>query len=103
MIVSFAEPLPAETLTQFLTEVEQVMRASGTLRSFRAESHVRVPGDDHPPTPVAITGTAIVQLGYADLGALNDAYDTPALGELIRRWQARSPYTLTMVNHEPLA
>jgi hypothetical protein len=100
MIVSFSEPIPDSELSLFLKDVEQVMRDSGTIETFETRHHVRVPADDHPPTPVATTGTAIVQMGYADIGSLNTSYAAPGLRELIQRWQARFPYTVALVNHE---
>ncbi len=72
------------------------------IQNNKARRHIRVPADNHPPTPVATTGTAIVQFGYASVEALNESYTAPGLRELIGRWQARVPYTVALVNHEPL-
>jgi hypothetical protein len=103
MIVTFSEPIPDYELDQFLKDVEQVMRDSGTIQAFEARRHVRVPADDHPPTPFTATGTAIVQFGYADIDSLNASYAAPGLREMIQRWQARFPYQVALVNHEALA
>ncbi|MGH3260457.1 MAG: hypothetical protein ACRDNS_00535, partial [Trebonia sp.] len=58
------------------------------------------PGDDHSPVFAA---SAIVQIGYADLDALNASFTTPGLEEFIQRWQARYPYKPVWANHEPLS
>ncbi|MFJ2260226.1 hypothetical protein ACIOKD_18100 [Streptomyces sp. NPDC087844] len=46
--------------------------------------------------------SAVVQLGLADLDALNTAFALPCIGEFIAGWQARRPYRAIRVNHEPL-
>ncbi|WP_202237130.1 hypothetical protein [Actinacidiphila reveromycinica] len=99
MIVSFTDPVPDADLDQFLSDMENVMRASGHLQSFSAQRHIRVPADDHSPVFVA---TAIVQFGLADVDALNAAFEVPGVEELIGRWQARHPYKVVWANHEPL-
>ena len=100
MLVSFTDPIPDVDLDQFLAEVEKVMQDSGTIQSFAARRHIRVPADDHSPV---FTSTAIVQLGLADVDALNASLAAPGAGELIQRWQARYPYQVVWANHEPLS
>lgn len=100
MIVSFNEPIPHDELDQFLSEMEQVMRQSGLVQTFTSKHHIRVPGDDHSPVCIA---SAVVQIGYADLDALEASFTVPEAGELIGRWQSRRPYRAIWVNHEPLS
>jgi hypothetical protein len=99
MIVSFTEAPPDAELDQFFKEMEQVMRDSGLIQTFAARRTIQVPGDDHSPVFAA---SAIIQLGYADLDALNASFTAPGLGEFIRRWQSRYPYRPVWANHEPL-
>jgi len=100
MIVSFANAIPDAELDQFLEEMRQLMRASGLIQTFAARPAIRVPGDDHSPVFAA---SAIVEIGYADLDALNAGFTAPGLGEFIRRWQSRHPYRPVWANHEPLS
>lgn len=100
MIVSFTDPLPDAELDQFLKDIEQLMWDSGTIRTFAARRHIRVPADDHSPVFAA---TAVVQFGFADLDALNASFAAPGAEELIRRWKSRFPYQVVWVNHEPLS
>lgn len=99
MIVSFDQPIPDGDLDAYLKDVENLMMGSGHVRTFSARRHIRVAGDDHAPVFVA---TAVVQLGLADLDALDAAFAMPETFELIGRWQARHPYKVVWVNHEPL-
>jgi hypothetical protein len=99
MIVSFNEPIPDAELDQFLKDMEQVLLDSAGVQTFAARRHIRVPGDDDSPVFVA---SAVVQLGLADLDALNAAFAAPGLEEFIGRWQSRFPYRVVWVNHEPL-
>ncbi len=100
MIVSFDGEIPDSELDQYLKDIEQVMRDSGTIQSFAAKRHIRVPADDHSPVFVA---SAVVQLGLADVEALNASFAAPGAVELIKRWKARYPYRVVWVNHEALA
>jgi hypothetical protein len=100
MIVSFADAIPDAELDQFLKEMEQLMRDSGLIQTFAARRAIRVPGDDHSPVFAA---SAIVEIGYVDLGALSASFTTPGLAEFIHRWQSRYPYRPVWANHEPLS
>jgi hypothetical protein len=100
MIVSFTEPIPDAELDRFLGDIEKVMRDSGQVQTFAARHHIRVPADDHSPVFVA---TAIVQLGLADLDALNASFTAPGAAELIGSWQSRHPYRVVWANHEALS
>jgi hypothetical protein len=80
--------------------MEQLLQDSGLIQTFAARRHLRVPADDRSPV---FTATAIVQLGLADLDALNASFTTPGLEEFIGRWQARYPYQVVWANHEPLS
>jgi hypothetical protein len=100
MIVSFDSAIPDADLDQYLKDMESLMLDSGQVQTFTARRHLRVPGDDHAPVFVA---SAIVQLGVADLAALNAAFTLPGLEEFIGRWQSRFPYKVVWANHEPLA
>ncbi|MGW3952229.1 hypothetical protein ACWEKM_15175 [Streptomyces sp. NPDC004752] len=65
----------------------------------RFDASNRLRGDDHNPAFVA---TAVVQLGVADLDALNASFAAPGAAELIQRWQSRYSYKAVWANHEPL-
>ncbi|MEU7045047.1 hypothetical protein AB0A77_28880 [Streptomyces varsoviensis] len=99
MIVSFDGEIPDSELDQYLRDIEQVMRDSGAIQTFAAKRHIRVPADDHSPVFVA---SAVVQLGLADVEALNASFAAPGAVELIKRWQAKYPYRVVWVNHEEL-
>jgi hypothetical protein len=100
MIVSFTETVPDVEIDQFLKEMEQLMRESGLIQTFAARRHIRVPADEHSPVFAA---SAIVQIGVADVGALNASFTVPGLEEFIQRWQSRYPYKVVWANHEPLS
>lgn len=100
MIVSFTAPIPDTELDRYLEEIKKVLVDSGHVRTFAARRHIRVPADEHSPVFAA---TAIVQLGFADLDALNASFAAPGVGELIRRWQSRYPYQVVWANHEALS
>lgn len=100
MIVAFDSPIPASELDHYLKELQELVTGSGSVESFAARHHIRVPGDDHAPVAVA---SAVVRLGLADLDALNATFTLPGLVDLIERWQGRHPYKAIWVNHEPLA
>ncbi|MFG2593455.1 hypothetical protein OG379_31900 [Streptomyces sp. NBC_01166] len=100
MIVSFDDSVPDAELDRFLKDIEQLMRDSGTILTFAAQRHIRVPADDHSPVFAA---TAVVQFGFADLDALDASFAAPGVEALIRRWQSRFPYKVVWVNHEPLS
>lgn len=100
MIVAFDEPIPSDELDEYLKGLEELTMGTGVFQSFAARHHLRVPGDEHAPVAVA---SAVVQLGLADLDALDTAFTLPDFGEFIAGWQARRPYKAIWVNHEPLA
>lgn len=100
MIVAFDEPIPSGELDEFLKGLEELTVGTGAFQSFTARHHLRVPSDDHAPVAIA---SAVVQLGLADLDALNASFTLPGLGEFIGSWQARRSYKAIWVNHEPLA
>ncbi|MEW2297959.1 hypothetical protein ABZ719_35590 [Streptomyces sp. NPDC006743] len=100
MIVSFDRPLPSDTLDQYLTDIERVMRATGLVESVVTRRHLPVPGEEAIP---ALIGSAIVQVAVADLDTLAKAFAAPGLHEVIDRWQSRHPYQVAWANHEVLA
>jgi hypothetical protein len=100
MILSFAETVPDVDLDRFLGEMEELMRDSGLVQTFATRRHIRVPADDHSPVFAA---SAIVQIGFADVGALNASFVVPGVEEFIGRWQSRYPYKVVWANHEPLS
>ncbi|MFE0176023.1 hypothetical protein ACFWZ2_27235 [Streptomyces sp. NPDC059002] len=99
MIVSFDSGMPDAELDRYLKDIEDLMLGSGQVETFSAQRHIRVPGDDHSPMFIA---SAVVQLGLADIEALNATFALPGLGQLIKRWQSRYPYRVTWVNHQAL-
>ncbi|MEU0513026.1 hypothetical protein [Amycolatopsis sp. NPDC006125] len=74
MIVSFDQPIPDAELDQYLKDIENLMLGSGLVQTFAARRHIRVPADGHSPVFVA---SAIIQLGVADLDALNAVFTVP--------------------------
>lgn len=100
MIISFDSPIPDDELDRYLADIETLMRGGRQIESFQARRHIRVPADDHSPVFAA---TAVVQIGVADLAALNAMFETPGVEDLIERWQAKFPYKVVWVNHEPFA
>lgn len=99
MIVSFDQPLPDGELDQYLADIESVVLDSGVAESVRSRRHIPVAGEEEIPAMIA---TAIVQIVVADLRALEEAFETPGLEEVIGRWQARYPYRVAWANHEPM-
>jgi hypothetical protein len=100
MILSFDSAIPDADLDRYLKDMENLMMDSGHVQTFTARRHIRVPADDYAPVFAA---SAIVQLGLADLDALNAAFTLPGLEEFIGHWQSRFPYKVVWANHEPLA
>ncbi|WP_406142050.1 hypothetical protein [Streptomyces sp. NBC_01089] len=100
MIVSFDQPLPDTELDQYLADIERAMLESGLVQSFAARRHLPVPGEEAIP---ALIATAIVQVALADTEALAEAFASPALHEVIGRWQSRHSYRVAWANHEVLA
>jgi hypothetical protein len=100
MVVSVTDAIPDADLDQFLKEMEKLMRDSGLIQTFAARRHIRVPADDHSPVFAA---SAIVQVGFADVDALNASFAVPGVEEFIGRWQSRYPYKVVWANHEPLS
>lgn len=100
MIVSFDDTVPGDEIDRYLTDMEDLLNRTALVESFAARRHLRIPVDDHSPVFVA---SAVVQLGVADLDTLSASFTLPELEEFIQRWQARYPYRVVWVNHEPLA
>lgn len=100
MIVSFPETVPDAELDQFLSDIEKVMRDSGYAQTVSSRRHIRIPADAHSPVFIA---SAAVQIGLADLDALNGSFAAPGIEELIEHWQAKYPYKVVWVNHEQFA
>lgn len=100
MIVSFTGGASDDHVDQFLKEMEKLMRDSGLIQTFVARRHIRVPADEHGPVFAA---SAIVQIGLADLDALNASFTVPGVEEFIGRWQSRHPYKVVWANHESLS
>lgn len=100
MIISFNQPIPDAELDQYLKDIEHLMLGSGHVQTFSARRHLLVPADDHSPVFIP---SAIVQLGVADLDALNAVFTVPGAEELIQRWQSRYPYKVVWINHEALS
>lgn len=99
MIVSFNSPIPESELDQYLADLEQLVKGVEQVKTFSARRHLSVPGDAHAPVCVA---SAVTQFGFDDLDQLEAVFAVPGLEELIGRWQARHPYKVVWVNHEPL-
>lgn len=99
MIVSFTDPIPDAELDRYLADIERVMRDSGTITSYTSARHIPVAADAYAPE---FTATAVVRIEVADRAALDASFAAPGVEEVIRYWQARHPYRVVWVNHEPL-
>ena len=99
MIVSFDASIPDAELDQYLAGIDKLVMGTGQVQTFAARRHLRVPGDDHAPLFVA---SAIIQIGVADLDALNALFTAPGMAEFIGYWQSRFPYRVVWANHEAL-
>ncbi|MCZ0971011.1 hypothetical protein O1L55_04940 [Streptomyces albulus] len=100
MFVQFTEPIPDTDLDQYLADVETAAKNTGSLLTFAARRHIRVPGEEQIPAFIA---TAVVQLGVADLEALGTLFASPEVDEVFDTWRARHPYKAAWANHETLA
>ncbi|MEU6825380.1 hypothetical protein ABZ921_32570 [Streptomyces atriruber] len=100
MIAAFDQPLPAEELDQYLTDIERAMSDSDAVLSVAVRRHIPVPGEEAIP---ALIATAIVQVAVADTDALAKASAEPGLHKVIDHWQSRHPYKVAWANHEPLS
>lgn len=97
MLVSFQDPVPDADLDQFLSDIEQAMRATGVVVAFSAQQHIAMPGEDAIPAFIA---TAVLQFIVADRDALATMFAAPGAGDVIHKWQAQYPYKVAWVNHE---
>ncbi|MDT8916106.1 hypothetical protein [Amycolatopsis sp. PS_44_ISF1] len=100
MLVSFTQPIPDEELDQYLADVERAVVETGLAPSVATRRHLAVPGEEAVP---ALIATAIVQFSVPDLETLAKAFTTPALHEVIERWQSRHSYRVAWANHESLS
>ena len=99
MLVRFTGDIPDADLDQFLADIEDTTRATGALRSFAAQRHLRVPGEEKIPAFIA---TVVVRLGVTDLDAFATLLADPAVGEVFDTWRARRPFDVAWVNHPSL-
>jgi hypothetical protein len=100
MLVSFTDPIPDEDLDRFVSDIEDAMKDTGLVRSFQAQRHIPVAGEEAIP---ALIASAVLQFGVeteADLAAL---FAAPRAGDVIHKWQALRPYQVAWVNHEATA
>ena len=100
LLVQFTDPIPDDDLDQCLADIEKATKNTGSLLSFAARRHIRIPGEESIP---ALIGTVVIQLGVADLDALASLFTSPAVDEVFDTWRARYPYKTAWVNHEALA
>jgi hypothetical protein len=99
MLVSFTNPVSDSELGQALSHIEAATRATGVVESFAASRHLAVPGEEAIP---AFIGSAILQIGLADLGALKTLFTTATVDEAFDSLREDHPYSVAWVNHEPL-
>lgn len=99
MFVQFTEPIPETDLEQYLTDLEEATKGTGVLRTFAAQRHIRVPGEEQIPAFIA---TAVIQLGVADLEALGTLFAAPEVSEVFDTWRTRYPFNAAWANHEAL-
>lgn len=100
MFVQFTEPIPVTDLNQYLADLEEAARGTGVLRTFAAQHHIPVPGEEQIPAFIA---TVVVQLGVADVEALGTVFAAPEVGEVFDTWRTRYPFKAAWANHEALA
>ncbi len=67
LLFKFTEPVSDADLDQILSDIEAAVRSTRVVESFAARKHIAVPGEEAIP---AFIGSAIMQIGLADLGAL---------------------------------
>jgi hypothetical protein len=99
MLVRFADEIPDAELDQFLADIRKRTEATGALRAFSAQRHLRVPGEEQIPAFIA---TAVVQLTVADLDGFGALLGDPAVGDVFATWRTRRPFDVAWVNHEAL-
>ncbi|MDH6622635.1 acyl carrier protein phosphodiesterase [Streptomyces sp. LBL] len=46
LLVQFTEPVPDADLDQYLADIEKAANDTGSLLSFAAQRHIRVPGEE---------------------------------------------------------
>jgi hypothetical protein len=100
MLVSFSQPISTDDLAAYVADIEAPMAHSGLVRSFSSQRHIAVEGEEHIPAFIA---TAVIQLGVDDRDALSQLFAAPGIEQVIDTWQARNPYQVAWVNHEPLS
>ena len=99
IIFSFDGSVAAEELDRFLAEVRELMLGPGRALSFSSARTVRVPSDDHAPVMVS---SAIAQMAFSDIAAMEAASNLPDLERFIASQQQAHPYKLVWANHDPL-
>lgn len=97
MLVSFADPIPAVHLDQFLADIELAVSNTGVVRASSAQHHIPVPGEDQIPAFIA---TAVLQFVVENRDDLAKLFAAPDAAKVIHTWQARNPYRVAWVNHE---
>ncbi|NEW76517.1 hypothetical protein [Streptomyces rhizosphaericus] len=100
MFVQFTEPIPDADLDQYLADVEKATKNTGSLLTFAAQRHLRVPGEEQIPGFIA---TVVIQLGVTDLEALGALFVSPEVEAVFDTWRTRYPYKAAWANHETLA
>jgi hypothetical protein len=100
LFLSFTEPVTDDELAQALTDIETATTDTGLARSFAARPHLPVAGETEIP---AFIGSAVIQIGLADLRSLEALFEAQAVTETFEAIRKRHPYRAAWVNHEPLA
>ncbi|MCQ4045646.1 hypothetical protein ACFOSC_00135 [Streptantibioticus rubrisoli] len=100
LFVQFTEPIPDSDLDQYVADVEKATKSTGSLLTFTAQRHIRVPGEEQIPAFIA---TVVIQLGLADLESLGTLFASPEVTEVFDTWRTRHPYKAAWANHETLA
>ncbi|GAA3634377.1 hypothetical protein GCM10022223_60880 [Kineosporia mesophila] len=97
MLVAFTDPIPDAELDQFLADIEAAVKNTGLMRTFSAQHHIPIPGEEAIPAFIA---TAVLQFGVDTREDLTALFATPSAEAIIHTWQARRPYRVAWVNHE---
>lgn len=96
MLVSFSAPTPDEALDRYVLDIQNAMQETGVVRSFRAQRHIPVAGEEAIPAFIA---TLVLQFQVEDAADLATLFAAPRAGEVIHKWQALHPYKVAWVNH----
>lgn len=100
LFISFDEPLTGDGVVKALAGIETAIAETGLTQTLALRPHVAVPGEEDIP---AFIGSAILQVGLADLNALGELFASTTVTQSFDDLRAQHPYKAAWVNHEPLS